>query len=936
MHLAGLTVWLGILTGLLLCSVPHRLPKWVVPLKYRLNILVRVNQPYQPFEGSVAISMVVEKPVKSFQLNIQDLEIHRTKSLTLTMKGTVKSQKVPILYVELNEKSGRMTITVQTALVVNSTYVLKILFNSVLRRDNIGLYSSSYVDQNTTLTQWMAATQFEPIFARQAFPCFDDLMFRTPFSITVGHPAQFRALSNMPATKTTRHPKLKKFVWTSFAKTPPIPTYLVAFSIAKFDVPGSTSLERPDCPISTWTRPDALPQTNYATQTAPLLFAFYEELFGIQLYFSKIDLLALPDWAHWARESLGLWTFAEAAILYDSQRSSLADQQAVARAVAIAVVQQWFGNLVSITWWHELWLKNAFALYFSTFGVDTLTPEWEYKERFGLQLYFSVLETDSYIHTDVVATPVPNESHIWTAIHESGERKGAVLLSMLHHMVGEEAWNAGVRRYLTINANQSASAKDFWEVLQLLVDRDGRLGKGLNVTRIMDSWLSYPGYPLLTVTRSYGQKSALVEQKRFHISPHQPDREMSPVCWWIPLTHTCGSCNDFNSSVPRHWLTCTLAGNTNRPIPVRMHDVVAGPTDWLLLNIRHSSPLRVNYDLRNWELLNQTLSNPETFRSIHRVNRAQLVDDILNFAWSGVMDYHMGFGVLGFLEHEDEYVVWDATVANFEKINNVAKRHHNYNIFKTFIRNLVRRQFDKELSENRTINKEEKMSHRPVILQLSCQYELPACLSLARREFARISATPSHRKDGWMSIREQETVFCTAVRFGTEADWGVVDGLYQRSIFAAEQESLLSALACSRNIYYLERSLKWTFQSVGVRKQNAKRVFRAIVSNPLGYRIATEYVSKNIQLIKNFCNNSTNKVVDLMMPLVENLVTESELTFLEKFLTDKLKDMVGIGTMIKLLLELGSNNIHWHRNKYEPMLSAIRDISNWKYQNSSL
>lgn len=102
-----------------------------------------------------------------------------------------------------------------------------------------------------------------------------------------------------------------------------------------------------------------------------------------------------------------------------------------------------------------------------------------------------------------------------------------------------------------------------------------------------------------------------------------------------------------------------------------------------------------------------------------------------------------------------------------------------------------------------------------------------------------------------MSIREQETVFCTAVRFGTEADWGVVDGLYQRSIFAAEQESLLSTLACSRNIFYLERSLKWTFQSVGVRKQNAKRVFRAIVSNPLGYRIATEYVSKNMQLIKN-------------------------------------------------------------------------------------
>lgn len=497
---------------------------------------------------------------------------------------------------------------------------------------------------------------------------------------------------------------LGQHVWTTFARTPPIPTHLVAFSIAMFDVPGSTSLERPDCPISTWARPDALPQTNYATQTAPLLLAFYEEFFGIQLNCSKIDLLALPDSTYWARESPGLWTFAEAAILFDSQRSSLADQQAVARAVAMSVVQQWFGNLVSITWWHELWLKNAFALYFSTFGVDTLTPEWEYRERFGLKLYFGVLETDSYMHTDVVAAPVPDESHIWTASHESGERKGAVLLSMLHHMVGEEAWSVGVRRYLAVNANQSASAKEFWEVLQLLVDRDGRLGKGLNITRIMDSWLSYPGYPLLTVTRSYGLQSALVEQTRFHISP-QPERSMKDTnssrstCWWIPLTYTCGSCNDFNSSVPRHWLTCSIAGSPNRPIPVRMRDVVAGPTDWLLLNVRQSSPLRVNYDLRNWELLNKTLANPDTFRSIHRVNRAQLVDDILNFAWSGVMDYRMALGMLGFLEHEDEYVVWDATVANFEKINNVAKRHRSYLIFKV----MFRRQSSGEFPPNNVV-----------------------------------------------------------------------------------------------------------------------------------------------------------------------------------------------------------------------------------------
>ncbi|XP_017088041.2 aminopeptidase Q [Drosophila bipectinata] len=933
MHPAGLTGWVAMLAVLPLCGGSHRLPTWVVPTQYTLDILVRVDQPYQPFEGAVSIQMQVEKPVKRFQLNSLGLEV-KIMGVKLTLKSPVR--RVPIESVQFNEKAGQMTITAQVVLSANATYVLSVSFNSVLRKDNVGLFSSSYVDQNTTLTQWMAATYFEPIFARQAFPCFDNPMFRTPFTIRVGHPAQFRALSNMGALGITRHSKLKGYVWTSFASTPPIPTYMVAFSIFQFDVPGSITQQRPESPISIWARPDALAQTAYATQVAPQLFVFYEKLFGIKLYFSKIDLLAVPDADYWARESLGLWTFAESAILFDSQRSTLADQQGVARAVAISVVRQWFGHLVSVTRWQELWLKNAFALYFSTYGVDALTPEWEYKERYGLKLYFGVLETDSYTHTDVVAAPVSSESHIETAFLENGERKAAVLLSMLSHMVGEEAWNAGVKRYLTVNANQSASARDFWEVLQLQWDRDVRLGKGLNITRIMDSWLSYPGYPLLTVTRNYGQKSALVVQQRFHISPQaeqkkEDNKPQQPPCWWIPLTYTCGSCKDKgNSSVPRHWLTCPTSDGSSRPVPAMMRDVVDGPTDWLLLNIRHSSPLRVNYDLRNWELINKTLSSPETLRSIHRVDRAKLVDDILNLAWSGVMDYPTVFGMLGFLEHEDEYVVWDATVTNFERINNVAKRHHSYLIFKTFMRNLVKGQFDKEFGANRTINKEEKVSHRPVILQLACQYELPACLSLARREFAEISAAPWPREGGWMSIREQETVLCTAVRFGTDVDWDVVDGLYQRSNFTAEQESLLSALACSRNIYALERMLKSSFQSDGVRK--SKRAFRAIVSNPLGYRIAIDYISENIQLVKNFCNNSTTSVVDLMKPLAENLIMESELQFLEKSLTGQLKDIAGIDEMMKLLLEQGSNNIHWLSSKYEPMLRAIRDISLWKYQ----
>jgi len=215
------------------------------------------------------------------------------------------------------------------------------------------------------------------------------------------------------------------------------------------------------------------------------------------------------------------------------------------------------------------------------------------------------------------------------------------------------------------------------------VDRNGRLGKGLNITRTMESWLRQPGYPLLKVTRNYKNHSALVRQDRFFISPQFKHRAAKNPCWWVPLTYTCPSCLQLDSSTASRWLTCPIYPSRGIGVPtVLLEKVVSAPGEWLLLNVQHSAPFRVNYDLRNWQLLNKTLSDPKKFRLIHRVHRAQLVDDLFNLAWSGIMDYPMALGILGYLEHEDEYVVWAATLVNFERINNVAKRDHNYRVYK--------------------------------------------------------------------------------------------------------------------------------------------------------------------------------------------------------------------------------------------------------------
>lgn len=176
-----------------------RLPGWLYPLAYRLDIVTQIEQPYQPVSGSVTINLRSERPTRRLVLNAHELDVHPQKGVTLREKdGPFQGINQP----SFDAKLDRMTIQLRSPLKVNATYVLKIRFSTLLRRENSGFYGSSYVDHNTTLTQWLAVTQFEPNHARKAFPCFDDPRFKATFRINLGHSRHYRALSNMPVNRT--------------------------------------------------------------------------------------------------------------------------------------------------------------------------------------------------------------------------------------------------------------------------------------------------------------------------------------------------------------------------------------------------------------------------------------------------------------------------------------------------------------------------------------------------------------------------------------------------------------------------------------------------------------------------------------------------------------------------------------------------------------
>lgn len=202
MHLSYLTILTALFFHLEANKTAvGRLPKWLVPLSYRVDIVTRINQPYQPFGGTVVIDLRSERSTKRIVLNAHDLAIGKRRAVTLSDKN---GNSVPVSSIQMDIKLSRLTVSLKRPLKVNVTYSMRVAFTSVLRNDNTGFYSSNYVDHNTTLTQWLAATQFEPNHAREAFPCFDDPIFRTPFKINLAHPYLYRALSNMPVQRTIR------------------------------------------------------------------------------------------------------------------------------------------------------------------------------------------------------------------------------------------------------------------------------------------------------------------------------------------------------------------------------------------------------------------------------------------------------------------------------------------------------------------------------------------------------------------------------------------------------------------------------------------------------------------------------------------------------------------------------------------------------------
>ena len=460
----------------------------VTPVNYRLEFEPDLGR--AKFAGSEVLTAETKR-ASSFWLHSAELEI-------LSCSASQGGEEIPCRF-RLDAKSEKMRVAL--ARPVKGRFELRVRFRGALNDRLLGFYLSRYRLRGRE--QRMATTQFEAADARRAFPCIDEPAAKATFDISISAEKGLEAVSNMPAVSRRRRGSRTVY---KFQTTPVMSTYLVYLAVGRFE---SVSARHGGVRVRVLTVPGNRERGRFALRLSVRLLQEYEKYFGIKYPLPKLDLLAIPDFAAGAMENWGAITFRETLLLYDPETSSLRTRQLIAEVVSHELAHQWFGNLVTMEWWNDLWLNESFATFMATKFVDKLYPEWDLWEEFLQDAMNTAMDLDSLESTHPIDVEVKSPAQIREIFDAISYDKGGCILRMLERHVGEPRFRRGLRDYLSAFRYGNASGDDLWRAI-------GR-ASGSAVLPLVRGWLERPGFPLVEAAQSGA--SVRLSQRRFRLSP---------------------------------------------------------------------------------------------------------------------------------------------------------------------------------------------------------------------------------------------------------------------------------------------------------------------------------------------------------------------------------------------------------------------------------
>ncbi|XP_036073226.1 aminopeptidase Ey [Oryzias melastigma] len=880
----------------------YRLPDTITPISYNVTFWPRLEPDDNDLYLFTGNCTVVFKCTRETDLIlIHSIELNFTLLDGFHARLTGLNGPAPSLKKTwLEDRTEYLVVQLDGPLQVNSSYELFTEFVGELSLTQQGFYRSVYTEDG--VEKVIATTQMQPTHARKAFPCFDEPALKAVFHVTLIHPQNTTALSNSLASDkgghtnpgreqssrlgfigfgfrqcplcpppsplyssrvtprgcTTSHVNFtldgQDLIRTSFEPTKIMSTYLLAFVVCDFGhiktETGSSVL------IRVWANKKAIDKGkgNYALEKATPILAFYEKYYNISYPLKKSDQIAIPGFVFPAMENWGLITYRESTFLQDLHESFYEDKEMLVDMVSHELAHMWFGNLVTLRWWNDLWLNEGFASYVSNLGSDHAEPTWELNDFSASEKILVALDVDASCMSHPLSLKeeeVQTPRKIASLFDSITYKKGTAVLRMLSNFVTEAVLTKGLQTYLKEFQYKNTVPKDLWKHLQMAVDEAG-ISLPRPVEEIMNRWVLQMGFPLITIDTRTGtvhQKHYLSSSECVMDTPSEFN-----YSWFVPITWMKNGKEE-----PKYWLLTKEDTNT---------DMALGSSDWLVANINLTSFFRVNYDAENWERIINKLNSRH--QDIPLINRAQIIDDAFNLAELGMVNMTLALRITSYLDKEVEYMPWRRADFYLKKFLDILLPRGIHGPLQAYFRKKVTPvfQYYKKLTRNWTERptRPSDLYNQVTVINLACKVELKDCTQLATTWFREwMNNSPTNK----IPPSLEKEVYCSAVAAGGTEEWDFIWSMYQKNVMSEQTSySLMYALSCTRQPWLISRYLEYCLDPEQVPVNDIHHVITFLAHNPVSQPFLLYFLRTNWQDIVNKSFFSKESVIYIITSLM--------------------------------------------------------------------
>ena len=764
-------------------ATPGKLPKDVVPIDYTVHVVPDLEK--LTLSGKETINIEVLKTTSKIMLNVLNIEID---SAALAGKDIAPQTLTPIIDKDQQTLSFALAKPLKPGL-----YALTIAYRGVINRGPVGLYYDKYPSPSGEKV--LLGTQMEATDARRMLPSWDEPVFRARFTLSVDLPANFKAYSNTPISKQEK--LASGLQRTTFGTTPKMASYLIVLVAGEMErlVGMQDGVE-----IGVVTTEGKLGAAAYAHSTTQQVLPFFNDYFGVPYPLPKLDQIATPGGFGGAMENWGGIIYNEANLLYDAKVNPDSTKQRVYSIIAHETAHQWFGDLVTMAWWDNLWLNEGFASWMAAKATDKFNPDW----RIWLGTNGDreqAMSLDARNTTHPIQQPVANESQATDAFDVITYQKGQSFLRMLETYLGEDAFRSGIRAYMKKHQYSSTTTADLWAALAK--------SSGKPVARIASDWTTQPGFPVVKVDAICEMRVAgnvrkiTLSQEQFKLGDDTPGKRL----WNIPVQ--IGTAATAANAKPDYVLLNTRSTTITR----------LGCLDALVIDPESVGYYRVQYAPALFDVLAAQL--PKLSDSA----RLKLLSDTWAMVNGNRLPVSRFLALTDKLGDEPRLAIWEQMLNNLRVLDQLSIGKPERASLRRYAINLLQPKFKQLGWDDRANDSVEIRQMRAAILRTLGDFGDAAVIAEARTRFQRFLTDPASLPPALADV-----VMHLAGRYADQATYDALNGLAAKALNSEEKFRYYFAMSNALDAKLAEQTIALSL-STALPPLVTNRVLAAVAAN---------------------------------------------------------------------------------------------------------